>query len=343
MATCSWPPADTGPEQPVSFDPDADETQPSSLLFSVAPSLSVVEAAFRGEDLSHVTPDQRGSQQSLTPEAVAGQSQPESPVQADAAPIPVDKAALAVEHDEPDQTGSVVSEENAESSMLVPVGGFIFDDSTPGHDSLQLDSPDSAVLTMTRLRAELEEHAARRASLCAEIDVAAEGRIPAQQCAQLLGIPPRSTVEPAQLQQDTLPVKQALCMQDGQLSPLSPSAQHPHVELPIPCAEELGDRCIDSRHVPESEPQGSRQGFELQWLPTQPSPRPPAIQVAAVSLPYNNALYQPAPVSPHTQVNWLLPLYSQLVHVQRGEVAVQRRVFSQRPAHSWAVGRWGPP
>jgi hypothetical protein len=78
MVTSSWRPADTGSEQPVGFEPDADDTQPSSPYTSVAQSLAVVEAVAEGEDVMHLTPDpaQTGSQQTIALEPVAGESQP---------------------------------------------------------------------------------------------------------------------------------------------------------------------------------------------------------------------------------------------------------------------------
>ena len=186
------------------------------------------------------------------------------------------------------------------------------------------------MLTILQMRADLEEHADRRSSRWSHIKAAGDVRNVAEQCTNTstaLTLP-HVDDEPDQQIHNTLPLTRALSRSGRQLPPRVPSAPHSRMEPTSPCAEESGSQRSDSRHKAAPELQQTRQGFELQWLPVQPSSRHSSDQAAPALLPRRDAPYHSTPASPCTQAMWLPPPDQLQEHMQLDQLVVQQAPLS---------------
>ena len=211
--------------------------------------------------------------------------------------------------------------------------------------STQLSTRDAVLLEITQMRADLEHHAARRASLHAETDaagtMASVGRVAVPSQASL----PAS----GQMQRDGRPEQDAgsdpdsMSLTESQPLPCAAPQQQALEATPnLPVSGERSEKAQGSgRRASWSEPDEQGHGFALQWAQLPPPPRRLSTQPSS-PLPLARSSSLPnqfGPAVPHTPISWALPP----LHQQPAAPSTSQRSLQWNSRRLTGHGRSGLP
>ena len=221
----------------------------------------------------------------------------------------------------------------ADSSMVVP-------------NTAQKSTRDAVLLEITQIRADLEQHAARRASLHAELNAAGE----TMQAMGQAAMPPEGSLPENSQMQDDDTMKQVagsdthpLPSQEGQPLPRGPSQQQAHEAIlgRLSNAERSEEPLTSVRRVSWSTPEEQGHGFALLWAPLAPPPRKfPTQSSAPLPLARSNSLpAQLGSAAPDTPISWPLPPLPQ----QRDVLSTSQNIIQRIIRRQTGDGRSGLP
>jgi len=213
---------------------------------------------------------------------------------------------------------------------------------------MQLSTRDAVLLEITQMRADLEYHAARRASLHAEttaagalvqstgrIAVPSEGSLPESMQMQRGGRMEQAAGSDA----DPMP------MEESQPLPCAAPQQQAHEAAPSPLA--VADRSEElqgsGRRASWSESEQQEHGFALQWAQLPPPPRRLSTQPSApLRLARSSSLpAQLGPAVPHTPISWAAALPP--LHQQSAALSTSQRFSQSGTRRLTGDGRSGLP